>query len=179
MASGDRFYLLELTHRHAVWGDLGSLLKVEGLVVGGEGARAVLMLPDTPMFDKAPDILTLNTEEWSNFLRQSDNPEVLVMPAKAFHRKVRYEISGHVQQKIWLADNLRCYYCLAKMGKAQLTIDHFIPLESGGENAPSNYLTACRKCNKLKGSMPAQDWCKEAKIDYDKTLEYLKKRVIA
>jgi hypothetical protein len=39
MASGDRFYELELRHRPAFWGDIGSILKIEGLVVGGEGAQ--------------------------------------------------------------------------------------------------------------------------------------------
>ena len=37
MASGERYYLLELTHRPAVYGDLGNILKIEGLVVGGAG----------------------------------------------------------------------------------------------------------------------------------------------
>ena len=38
MASGDRFYQLDLRHRPALWGDVGSLLKIEGLVIGGEKA---------------------------------------------------------------------------------------------------------------------------------------------
>lgn len=45
MSSGDRFYQLELRHRSAMWGDIGSILKIEGLVVGGCGSQAVLMLP--------------------------------------------------------------------------------------------------------------------------------------
>lgn len=46
MASDSRFYQLELRHRPALWGDVGSLLKIEGLVIGGERAQAVLLLPN-------------------------------------------------------------------------------------------------------------------------------------
>ena len=35
---------------------------------------------------------------------------------------------------------------------------HFVPLEMGGANDTSNYLTACRKCNKDKGGMAPADW---------------------
>jgi hypothetical protein len=83
-ASGDRFYLLELRHRPALYGDIGHLLKVEGIVVGGEGAQAILMLPDTPLqIDTVGHVMT--AEEWVDFLQRSDMPEVLVMPGKAFH----------------------------------------------------------------------------------------------
>ena len=112
MASGDRFYMLELRHRPAVYGDLGNILKIEGLVIGGESAQAVLMLPGNSLFDGkcAPPVHTLTLEEWTDFLARTDSPEILVMPAKAFHRKVRYEISGAVQQKIWVADGLKCMF---------------------------------------------------------------------
>lgn len=197
MASGERFYMLELRHRPAVYGDLGHLLKIEGIVVGGEGARAILMLPSAELgslamsspwdVDTLPKAHQLTMEEWTDFLIRTDSPEVLVMPAKAFHRKVRYEISGHVQQKVWLADGLKCMYCYAKMGAVQLTIDHFIPLEMGGVNNTSNYLSACRKCNKDKGSMDPRDWCQLKRIvkisetlttllDYDAFVHYLANR---
>lgn len=180
MASGERFYLLELTHRPAVYGDLGNILKIQGLVVGGEGAQAVLMLPDESLFNGklAPPVHTLSNEEWTDFLKRTDDPEVLVMPEKAFHRKLRYQISGHVQQKVWAADGFRCVFCGQYMGATQLTIDHWNPLELGGVNDTSNYLSVCRKENKDKGSMSPQDWCKLKGYDFDYYVEYLKNRVI-
>ena len=179
MASDSRFYQLELSHRPAVYGDLGNILKIEGLVVGGEGAQAVLMLPGTEFTVKAtkvfhPEFLTM--EEWTDFLARTDSPEILIGPAKAFHRKVRYEISGAVQQKIWLADGLKCMYCGVAMGKAPLSIDHFTPLETGGANDTSNFLSSCKNCNKRKGSMDPRDWCASRKLDYDFFVEYLKTR---
>jgi hypothetical protein len=173
MASGERFYLLELTHRPAVYGDLGNLLKIEGLVIGGEGASAVLLLPDAPMEMMKTPWHRLSLEEWTDFLLRTDNPEILVMPQKAFHRKVRYEISGAVQQKIWVADGLRCVYCHRKIGDVQLTVDHFIPLEMGGANNTSNFLSACRKCNKAKGSMPAEMWCSNLRPEYGNYQHYV------
>jgi hypothetical protein len=184
MASGDRFYQLELRHRPALYGDIGSLLKVEGLLVGGEGAQGIFLLPGTdayrlmPLNDLMP-IRMLSVEEWTDFLQRSDNPEILVMPAKAFHRKVRYEISGAVQQKVWMADGLKCVYCGRRMGLVQLTIDHFIPLEIGGKNDTSNYLSCCRRCNKDKGATDPRDWCALEGLDYEFFVDYLKARKIA
>lgn len=166
MATGDRFYLMEMRNRPAVWGDIGHLLKIEGLVVGGGGARAILLLPDQKIEQPFINgIHVLSAEEWSEWLRASDDPQVLVMPEKAFHRKLRYEISGAVQQKVWVADGCRCIYCARPMGEVQLTIDHWMPLELGGKNDESNFLSACRKCNKDKGSMHPNDWCALKKLE--------------
>jgi hypothetical protein len=177
MASGDRFYELELRHRPAFWGDIGNLLKIEGLVVGGEGAQAVLMLPGNSLFDGkcAPPVMVLSAEEWSEWLRQSDQPEIL-MPDKAFHRKVRYEISGSTQQKVWVADGFKCMFCGAKMGKQQLTMDHFVALENGGANDASNLISACKKCNKDKGSQDTRVFCALRGYDYTALEEHLRTR---
>ena len=182
--SSDRFYQLELRDRPALYGDIGSLLKIDGLIIAGSGGMAMLLLPSSSYKQEGADIqyieeiveMNLSLEEWSDFLQRSDVPE-LMMPGKAFHRKARYEISGHVQQKVWKADGFACVYCNRPMGEVQLTIDHFIPLELGGENNTKNYLSACRKCNKDKGNTHPSKWC-----DPQKFLElqhYLVKRVIA
>ena len=179
MASGDRFYQLELRHRPALMGDVGSLLKIEGIVVGGEGTRCVFMLPSTsPDVDEFHDFQYLTAEQWSDWLQRSDDPEILVQGSleKAFHRKLRYDISGTVQQKVWVADGCKCMYCGKPMGSVQLTIDHFTPLEMGGANDQSNYLSACRKCNKDKGGMSPVAWCQLKKLSYVDLVEYLKNR---
>jgi hypothetical protein len=179
MASGERFYLLELTHRPAVYGDLGNLLKIEGLVIGGEGAQAILMLPNTLLLPQdgkgSVPVHYLTLEDWTDFLARTDSPEIM-MPEKAFHRKVRYEISGAVQQKIWVADGLKCMFCGAKFGSSPFSIDHFEPLETGGANDTSNFLASCKNCNKRKGSMPPRDWCKLRGLDYDFFVDYLANR---
>lgn len=186
MASDDRFYLLEFRNRPAKWGDIGSALRIHGLVVGGNGASAVLMLPGLellgipsrdPRHAGMPRVLHLSEAEWSDFIRRSDDPEILVGPAKIFQRKLRYEISGAVQQKIWAHANFSCMYCGRKMGEVALTVDHFWPLESGSKNDSSNFISACRRCNKSKGNEDPKDFCDRIKPGlYAELVEYLKAR---
>lgn len=177
MSSNNRFYQLEFRHRPVLNGDIGSLLKVDGLVVSGGGAGAVLLLP-TASTDILRSWHRLTEEEWSDYIQRADDPEVLVGNAKIFHRKVRYEISGAIQQKVWVADGLKCMYCKKIMGDVQLTIDHFTPLELGGINNVRNYLSACRRCNKDKGSEDPKDFCNRRKLDYNWFVEYLKNRKV-
>jgi hypothetical protein len=177
MGDSQRFYQLELRHRPVLNGDIGSLLRINGLVVGGGGAQAILMLPHSDY--KMGPVYSLTAEEWTDYLQRSDDPQVLVMPEKAFHRKLRFEISGFVQQKVWKADGLMCMFCQKAMGQVPLTIDHFMPLEKGGKNDTSNYLTACKKCNKDKGSEDPKDFCDRKQLDYEYFVGYLKNRRIA
>jgi 5-methylcytosine-specific restriction enzyme A len=184
-ASTSRFYQLEMRNRPVLRGDIGSLIRIDGLVVGGGGASAILLLPSAGMkVVKHVSVERLSDEEWTEFLQRSDVPEILIGPAKAFHRKARYEISGLVQQKVWVADNFQCMYCGRKMGDVQLTIDHFIPLELGGANDTSNYLSACRACNKSKGSLEPRIWCKRnnedksTDVEFNRLVAYLAARVI-
>ena len=105
MGSDDRFYLMEMRNRPVKYGDIGSLIKICGLVIGGAGEdKAILMLPgmDAPagIYPSRTKVLELTVEEWSDFIRRSDDPEILVGPARIFQRKVRYEISGAIQQKL-------------------------------------------------------------------------------
>ncbi len=165
--SDDRFYLMEMSNRPVMYGDIGSLIRLEGVVIGGGGAQAVLMLPGLSTIVGAryyhPTI-----EQWSDWLQRSDNPEILIGPSltgpggatlpKIWHRKLRYEISGAVQQKVWAADGFQCVYCGVPMGKALMTVDHFYPLELGGKNDVTNYLSSCKPCNKSKGSQAPDEW---------------------
>jgi hypothetical protein len=176
-ASGDRFYLMEFRNRPVQYGDIGSLLKISGLVVSGGGAAAVLLLPSAVAY-KGLDwtFIDLTDEEWSDFIHRSDDPEILVGNAKIFQRKLRWEISGSVQQRIWSKDGFKCVYCGAKMGDALLTIDHWVPLELGGKNDATNYLTSCKRDNKDKGSEHPESWCLRKGYDYHAICEYLRNR---
>lgn len=182
--SDDRFYLMEFRNRPVLYGDIGSNLRIGGILVTGGGASAVLTLPgilnSIAESRSMPKWLTLTDEEWSDFIRRSDDPEILIGNAKIFQRKVRYDISGAVQQKVWAADGFECMYCNARMGKQLLTIDHFIPLELGGKNDISNYLTSCKACNKDKGSQHPQSWPKIVTNGrYEWYVNYLRDRKIS
>jgi hypothetical protein len=187
----DRFYLMEMRNRAAVWGDIGSLIRLEGVVVGGGGERQILMLPGcAPMTEHTLDYFVheLNIQEWSDWLQHSDHPEILIGPVvgdnkatitKIWHRKLRYEISGAVQQKIWAADRFQCMYCGRKMGDVLMTVDHFIPLELGGKNDVTNYLSSCKPCNKAKGSRDPKEFCSTLQPNWFEFLAgYLAKRQV-
>ena len=191
MGSDDRFYLMEMRNRPAMWGDIGSLIRLEGVVVGGGGTHTILVLPGTNVspdmfFGGHLNLIALDLQQWSEWLQHSDQPEILVGPSlnggatlpKIWHRKLRYEISGAVQQKVWAADGFKCVYCGAAMGSALLTVDHFIPLELGGKNDVTNYLSACKRCNKDKGSENPVAWCERRGYKPEYFTEYLHKRKI-
>lgn len=47
----------------------------------------------------------------------------------------------------------RCVYCAARLALEEATLDHVYPLARGGTNAGGNLVTACARCNRLKGDM--------------------------
>jgi len=50
-----------------------------------------------------------------------------------------------------------CYYCGRKVGFANLTMDHIIPLSRGGRSTKDNLVPCCKDCNtRKKGSLPVE-----------------------
>ena len=50
-----------------------------------------------------------------------------------------------------------CYYCGRKVGYANLTMDHVIPMARGGRSTKDNLVPCCKECNtKKKGSLPVE-----------------------
>jgi hypothetical protein len=159
--------------------DVGNRLKISGLVLQGEEATFIVMTPQSSevhgLYVEKADL-----ETWSELLRQSDDPLIFEQEEggreiKAVHRKVRFAISGAIQQWVWARDFFRCAYCGREMDgrHVQLTVDHFVPLELGGANDESNYLSACRKCNKDKGAILPEEFCRSKGLDYDGLVLYL------
>jgi 5-methylcytosine-specific restriction endonuclease McrA len=58
---------------------------------------------------------------------------------------------------VFLRDQHICQYCGHQFNKAQLTLDHVIPIVQGGKKSWENIVTACKPCNQRKGGRtPAQ-----------------------
>ena len=55
------------------------------------------------------------------------------------------------RKEIFHRDNYTCQYCGRK--STNLTIDHVIPRHLGGQTIWENVVTACTRCNHLKGGM--------------------------
>lgn len=53
---------------------------------------------------------------------------------------------------IMLRDAYTCQYCGAMPGRSELTVDHVIPRSRGGRHDWVNLVTACKRCNQVKGS---------------------------
>jgi len=80
---------------------------------------------------------------------------------RSISRRLRYEILKR--------DGHRCRYCGAAAPDVQLTIDHVIPVALGGEDAPSNLVTACQDCNAGKSSAnPNDDSVEDVRADAEK-----------
>jgi hypothetical protein len=156
--------------------DAGTLLKITGVVVQGMGQTIVLTYPTlNPLREVAMRQLSL--EAWTAFLKRSDDPLIFEQDEtgtlKAVVRKAQYAISGAVQQQIWVRDGCHCMFCGKRMGNVQLTIDHFVPLQVGGSSSQENLITACRLCQKRKGSMDPQEYCEQHDLDYEGLVKYL------
>lgn len=156
--------------------DMGVIFKMSGMVFQGKGHQLVLMFPDHEWQIVHVDVIEPTTEEWAEILRATDDPKYYSEVSKAWLRKSQRTISGSVQQKVWWRDNLKCMYCGKGMGDgAFLTVDHFVPLELGGANNETNYLTSCAPCNRAKGDMPPEQYCRENGLDYNFYTTYLEK----
>ncbi len=126
-----------------------------------------------PIFVARPSL-----EDWAEIIRLSDDPQAFVGEEgglrKKLQRKQILAISGETQQRVWARDGFACVYCGAKMGKMLMSIDHFIPLELGGKNDESNYVTSCRRDNKAKGMMMPEEFCRKKGYDFERIQRILR-----
>lgn len=61
-------------------------------------------------------------------------------------------LSKRLRFEILRRDNHTCRYCGRSAPEVELTVDHVIPVALGGDDEPSNLVTACRDCNSGKSS---------------------------
>jgi hypothetical protein len=54
-------------------------------------------------------------------------------------------------------DGLGCFYCMKELSPEEASIEHFIPIASGGGNHLSNKGLACYGCNKEAGHMSVKE----------------------
>jgi hypothetical protein len=62
---------------------------------------------------------------------------------------------------VYLRDGMACMWCGATLEEGvQLTLDHVIPHSHGGDNAVSNLVCSCQKCNSSRGNRAAVAFAK-------------------
>ena len=58
-------------------------------------------------------------------------------------------------------DGAACVWCGREMWRRDLTVEHVVPRSRGGHLLDENALVACRRCNRRRGSRPADAYVRE------------------
>lgn len=75
--------------------------------------------------------------------------------------------SDSFRERIFARDEYRCVYCGEVFPSDLLTLDHVQPRMRGGDNSAGNVVSACARCNTLKGGRPAWDFLAEDPVARD------------
>lgn len=84
---------------------------------------------------------------------------------KTYSRSGRRRISKSVRKDVYARDDRTCQYCLNEVSQSELTIDHVLPLELGGMDEVTNYVTCCRRCNQDKANLSPEAFGREIGLD--------------
>lgn len=148
--------------------DVGNTISLGGTIWVGNNGAFISLLPDISL-DEIGELqfLVMNDDDWHKFLRQTDLQETEILQndngkiKKAIVRKTARVIDSRVQWEVFKRDQYTCQYC-GRSG-VPLTVDHIILWEKFGATVPENLLTACRKCNKLRGNTEYKEWIESKK----------------
>ena len=137
--------------------DVGNSIQISGAIWSGNGKTYLVPLPDEDLTESRDwHVLKMDAAEWERFLNQSDVLDVRG-PGKAILRKSQRQVDQVIAWQVFERDEYRCRYC---GNKRPLTVDHVILWEQGGATVEPNLVSACRKCNKLRGNMEYDVWLK-------------------
>ena len=142
--------------------DIGNKIQIAGLIMSDEHTDYYCYLPDCHAAEEG-SLLEMGLDDWELFVRQTDYLETEILAkdktgkfAKVILRKSNRQIDAGVSWKVFARDNYQCRYC--GITGVPLTVDHLVTWEEGGPTIEKNLVTACRKCNKLRGNMPYAEW---------------------
>ena len=140
----------------------GHTIQMAGAIYQGEGKTFLCFFPEDKN-DLPTEVLELSQADWEELVKQTDllQTEVLTNSsdgklAKVIVRKSQRQIEQGVSWAVWKRDSYACRYCSAD--SVPLTVDHLVCWEDGGPSIEANLLSACRKCNKVRGNLPYEDW---------------------
>lgn len=70
---------------------------------------------------------------------------------------------------IYVRDGFACAYCGASVEQdgVRLSLDHCIPEVRGGDNANTNLVTCCTRCNSAKGARTVAAFCRAVAEYFD------------
>jgi len=142
---------------------IGHTIQMAGAIFVGDGMTLLCYFPKDVEDGTMIHELEMTTEDWQQFLRQTDilETEVLARSSdgtlpKAVLRKSTRQIDQVVSWQVFRRDKYACRYC----GKndVPLTVDHLVCWEEGGPSTLTNMVSCCKKCNKIRGNMAYDEW---------------------
>lgn len=75
--------------------------------------------------------------------------------------KKEKEKARELRRSSWWLNRIQegvCYYCNKEVGRANLTMDHIVPLSRGGKSKKGNIVPACKECNNKKKYLLPIEW---------------------
>lgn len=72
--------------------------------------------------------------------------------------KRRSRVKRHAKETVIRLGEHRCALAGPHCTTVATTVDHWVPLASGGANAMVNLRAACERCNQDKGVMMPDEW---------------------
>ena len=80
-------------------------------------------------------------------------------------RRGRGHISRATRRTVYQRDQFTCQYCRERLAPPELTIDHLVPLNRGGLDEVTNYVTCCAPCNQKKANLPLKEFAASLEIE--------------
>jgi ribosomal protein L25 (general stress protein Ctc) len=141
----------------------GNELQISGVVFSNGFHNLVICFPDSVDPDAEFYPIHIDLEDWKKIIRQTDLLETEIIEqavdgklVKAIIRKTTRQIENKISWKVFKRDGYKCRYC--GNDDTPLTVDHLVLWEEMGPSIEENLVSACRKCNKKRGSMQYKDW---------------------
>ena len=79
-------------------------------------------------------------------------PEVIKLKNYIYIKHSKISLT---RKNILKRDNNTCQYC--GKNKSEITIDHILPKDKGGNDSWNNLVVACKRCNMIKGNYLLKD----------------------
>jgi len=118
-------------------------LSYEPLSVVSTQRAVVLLLKEKAQIVEAAEA-RVRAQSWSI-------PQPLVIRL-VYYVRIPQRLSLPISRRTVLArDNFACQYCGGHHDRSDLTIDHVVPRCRGGKSTWDNVVTACSRCNQIKG----------------------------
>lgn len=144
--------------------EIGHSIHLAGSVWADADKMYLILFPDEEENVERPiAVVDMTVDQWHKLLRQSDLLETEILTrasdgtiTKAIVRKSARNIDQVVSWRVFKRDEYKCRYC--GNDNVPLTVDHLVLWEEGGPSTEANLLTACKKCNKLRGNTQYGAW---------------------